>query len=158
MAHESNIWSMDWHPFGHILTTGSNDHNTRFWARHRPGDTAKDTNIIHLKHSSEEQPSSQYSSNQNSSYHPQQNAPIPGFSNGSATSRAPDSNFVPGFERIGGIPGMRVMEDGYDFGDLKSDHHNDRGGRRSGTHESRYHDDRRDNKRWRWFFCILFNQ
>ncbi|OZJ03912.1 pre-mRNA 3' end processing protein WDR33 [Bifiguratus adelaidae] len=37
-AHDSNIWSLDWHPVGHILVTGSNDHTTRFWTRPRPGD------------------------------------------------------------------------------------------------------------------------
>ncbi len=37
-AHEYSIWSMDWHPLGHILATGSNDKVTRFWTRPRPGD------------------------------------------------------------------------------------------------------------------------
>ncbi|KAJ1031871.1 hypothetical protein NDA13_002257 [Ustilago tritici] len=39
-AHESNIWSLEWHPFGHILCSGSNDHMTRFWSRARPADSA----------------------------------------------------------------------------------------------------------------------
>lgn len=38
-AHESNIWSLEWHPFGHILCSGSNDHMTRFWSRARPADS-----------------------------------------------------------------------------------------------------------------------
>ncbi|KKY17513.1 putative polyadenylation factor subunit 2 [Phaeomoniella chlamydospora] len=37
-AHESSIWSLDWHPLGHILASGSNDHFTRFWSRARPGE------------------------------------------------------------------------------------------------------------------------
>lgn len=37
-AHESNVWSLDWHPVGHILVSGSNDHTTRFWTRPRPGE------------------------------------------------------------------------------------------------------------------------
>ena len=37
-AHESSIWSLSWHPLGHILATGSNDHYVRFWARSQPGD------------------------------------------------------------------------------------------------------------------------
>ncbi|GAB5589750.1 pre-mRNA cleavage and polyadenylation factor (CPF) complex subunit [Umbelopsis nana] len=41
-AHDSNIWSLDWHPIGHILVTGSNDHTTRFWTRPRPGEAASD--------------------------------------------------------------------------------------------------------------------
>ena len=38
-AHEYAVWSMDWHPLGHILASGSNDKVTRFWTRPRPGDT-----------------------------------------------------------------------------------------------------------------------
>ncbi|CAI5441639.1 unnamed protein product [Caenorhabditis angaria] len=41
-AHDQAIWSMKWHPMGHILATGSNDNNTKFWARNRPGDTVED--------------------------------------------------------------------------------------------------------------------
>lgn len=29
MAHEGMIWSLAWHPLGHILCSGSNDH-TRY--------------------------------------------------------------------------------------------------------------------------------
>ncbi|KAI1115987.1 WD40 repeat-like protein [Nemania sp. NC0429] len=38
-AHDFAIWSLDWHPLGHILASGSNDRITRFWSRARPGDT-----------------------------------------------------------------------------------------------------------------------
>ena len=38
-AHEYAVWSIDWHPLGHILASGSNDRVTRFWARARPGET-----------------------------------------------------------------------------------------------------------------------
>lgn len=37
-AHDYAIWSIDWHPLGHILATGSNDRITRFWTRARPGE------------------------------------------------------------------------------------------------------------------------
>jgi len=40
-AHESSIWSLSWHPLGHILATGSNDHYVRFWSRSQPGDPQK---------------------------------------------------------------------------------------------------------------------
>lgn len=33
MAHEGMIWSLAWHPLGHILCSGSNDH-TRYMHRH----------------------------------------------------------------------------------------------------------------------------
>ncbi|KAF2025371.1 WD40 repeat-like protein [Setomelanomma holmii] len=38
-AHDYTVWSLDWHPLGHILASGSNDRVTRFWTRPRPGDT-----------------------------------------------------------------------------------------------------------------------
>ncbi|XP_055341794.1 pre-mRNA 3' end processing protein WDR33-like [Paramacrobiotus metropolitanus] len=41
-AHDGSIWSMSWHPQGHILCTGSNDCSVKFWTRNRPGDTMKD--------------------------------------------------------------------------------------------------------------------
>jgi polyadenylation factor subunit 2 len=47
-AHESSIWSLDWHPLGHILASGSNDHFTRFWSRARPGETACFKDQFHL--------------------------------------------------------------------------------------------------------------
>lgn len=33
MAHEGMIWSLAWHPLGHILCSGSNDH-TRYKNTH----------------------------------------------------------------------------------------------------------------------------
>jgi len=47
-AHDGFIWSMAWHPLGHILVTGSNDHSTKFWARNKPGDTMKDRYNLNL--------------------------------------------------------------------------------------------------------------
>lgn len=41
-AHEGMVWSLAWHPLGHILCSGSNDHTSKFWTRNRPGDTLKD--------------------------------------------------------------------------------------------------------------------
>ncbi|KAJ2724844.1 WD repeat-containing protein 33 [Coemansia sp. Benny D115] len=37
-AHASYVWSLAWHPMGHLLASGSNDHTTKFWARPRPGE------------------------------------------------------------------------------------------------------------------------
>ncbi|KAG0141907.1 hypothetical protein CROQUDRAFT_663254 [Cronartium quercuum f. sp. fusiforme G11] len=36
-AHDSAVWGLDYHPLGHTLVSGSNDHTTRFWSRGRPG-------------------------------------------------------------------------------------------------------------------------
>ncbi|KAI8586200.1 WD40-repeat-containing domain protein [Geranomyces variabilis] len=42
-AHDSSIFALDWHPMGHLLVSGSNDHTTRFWSRNRPGEIASDS-------------------------------------------------------------------------------------------------------------------
>jgi WD40 repeat protein len=47
-AHESSVWDLAWHPLGHILCSGSNDHTTKFWCRNRPGDAMKDKHNVHL--------------------------------------------------------------------------------------------------------------
>ena len=47
-AHQWAVWSLSWHPLGHILASGSNDRITRFWTRPRPGETAYLNDIFHL--------------------------------------------------------------------------------------------------------------
>lgn len=47
-AHDFAIWSLDWHPLGHILASGSNDRATRFWSRPRPGDTTYRNDRWHI--------------------------------------------------------------------------------------------------------------
>ena len=47
-AHDFTVWTMDWHPLGHILASGSNDRVTRFWTRPRPGDTTYINDRYHI--------------------------------------------------------------------------------------------------------------
>ncbi|KAI3645823.1 hypothetical protein MP228_008751 [Amoeboaphelidium protococcarum] len=37
IAHESCVWSLDYHPLGHILASGGNDCYVRFWSRAKLG-------------------------------------------------------------------------------------------------------------------------
>lgn len=48
-GHTSSVWSLAWHPVGHILCSGSNDYTTKFWCRNRPGDSLKDGLIPGVK-------------------------------------------------------------------------------------------------------------
>ncbi len=41
-AHDASVWSLSWHPLGHMLVSGSNDFSTRFWTRPRPIDESAD--------------------------------------------------------------------------------------------------------------------
>ena len=47
-AHDYAVWSLDWHPMGHILASGSNDRITRFWTRARPGDADVGQDRYHI--------------------------------------------------------------------------------------------------------------
>ena len=47
-AHNAAIWSLDWHPLGHILASGSKDNFTRFWSRARPGETGYMKDRFHI--------------------------------------------------------------------------------------------------------------
>ncbi|KAK8158181.1 WD40-repeat-containing domain protein [Phyllosticta citribraziliensis] len=47
-AHDFAIWTLDWHPLGHILASGSNDRITRFWTRPRPGTNSCFNDRFHI--------------------------------------------------------------------------------------------------------------
>lgn len=47
-AHSATIWTLDWHPLGHILASGSKDNFTRFWSRARPGETSYMKDRFHI--------------------------------------------------------------------------------------------------------------
>ncbi|KAJ5103002.1 Polyadenylation factor subunit 2 [Penicillium argentinense] len=47
-AHAATIWSLDWHPLGHILASGSKDNFTRFWSRARSGETSYMKDRFHI--------------------------------------------------------------------------------------------------------------
>lgn len=53
-AHEFAVWTLAWHPLGHILTSGSNDRVTRFWARPRPGEKIYQNDRYHIGQSAAE--------------------------------------------------------------------------------------------------------
>ena len=45
-AHDGLCLSLDWHPVGHVLASGSIDSSVRFWIRHRPSDSCLDQYVI----------------------------------------------------------------------------------------------------------------
>ena len=47
-AHDFPVWSLDWHPLGHIMASGSNDRSTKFWTRARPGETDIPNDRYHI--------------------------------------------------------------------------------------------------------------
>lgn len=69
-AHESVVWSLNWHPLGHILASGSNDHTCKFWTRNRPGDKMTDKYNLNLMPKNQEE---------NEYEETEQTVSIPGF-------------------------------------------------------------------------------
>lgn len=53
-AHDYAVWTLDWHPLGHVMASGSNDRITRFWTRARPGDTDVFQDRYHIGESAAE--------------------------------------------------------------------------------------------------------
>lgn len=47
-AHDFPVWSLDYHPLGHLLASSSNDKTTRIWSRSRPGDDTSFTDRYHV--------------------------------------------------------------------------------------------------------------
>ncbi len=45
-AHEGLVLSLDWHPLGHSLASGSLDTSVKFWIRQRPADSGLDPYIL----------------------------------------------------------------------------------------------------------------
>lgn len=49
-AHEGTIWSIHYHPMGHVLASGSIDHSTRFWIRDRSNSNYNSNKEVVEKH------------------------------------------------------------------------------------------------------------
>lgn len=45
-AHDGLCLSLDWHPVGHVLASGSLDSSVRFWIRQRPSDSCLDQYVL----------------------------------------------------------------------------------------------------------------
>ncbi|KAM0671410.1 hypothetical protein CWI42_021360 [Ordospora colligata] len=43
-GHEGTVWSLEYHPVGHMLASGSVDQSVRFWVRPRPDENVEPTN------------------------------------------------------------------------------------------------------------------
>ncbi|KAH8100286.1 WD40-repeat-containing domain protein [Cristinia sonorae] len=94
-AHDSNVWSLTFHPLGHILVSASNDHTTRFWCRERPGD------VTSVFSGGGEKP--------------------PDVVDGGGQDDDDDGFVLPGFGPPGmgqDVPGLNGMNGGYDDGDF----------------------------------------
>ncbi|KAF9009515.1 WD40-repeat-containing domain protein [Cyathus striatus] len=96
-AHDSNVWSLTYHPLGHLLVSGSNDHTTRFWSRERPGDA---TSVF--SGGGEKPPEIVDTAGQDD----EDDAMVPGFGFGGGGGGGGGGGAWWGKEEDGGIPGV----------------------------------------------------
>lgn len=89
-AHDSVVWSLSWHPLGHILASGSNDHTCKFWTRNRPGDKMRDKYNLNLLPRGVHGEENEYDESETS-------ASIPGFG---GLADATPSDSIPGLEDV----------------------------------------------------------
>lgn len=54
VGQDQAVWSAAFHPLGHLLATGSQDHTTKFWSRNRPGENLVEDAQAHAAERDEE--------------------------------------------------------------------------------------------------------
>ncbi|GIZ44961.1 hypothetical protein CKM354_000814500 [Cercospora kikuchii] len=103
-AHEFNVWSMDWHPMGHILATGSNDRATRFWTRPRPGEGSFLNDKWHIGQTAAEEKGT-WKRNERQ-MREEEDAEEQDEADGLEDQKMPSRSALPGLPGLAGLPGL----------------------------------------------------
>ncbi|WPH02949.1 WD40 repeat-like protein [Acrodontium crateriforme] len=101
-AHDFPIWSMDWHPLGHILASGSNDRATRFWTRPRPGDNSYSSDRWHIGQEAAEARGT-WKKAEAQRLREEEDAEMEDEANGLVDQGVPGKSILPG---LAGLPGL----------------------------------------------------
>ncbi|TKA56128.1 hypothetical protein B0A53_01418 [Rhodotorula sp. CCFEE 5036] len=105
-AHDSNVWSLAYHPLGHLLVSASNDHTTKFWSRGRPGMRTSQDRFHVGKENATEGPDAMGNPINGPRRDEDDDSYLPGFQH----QRPPTNNFagaLPNFSAGGGGGGAR---------------------------------------------------
>ncbi|TID14574.1 WD40 repeat-like protein [Venturia nashicola] len=107
-AHEATgpVWSLSWHPLGHILASGSNDRITRFWSRARPGDTACFKDRYHLGQTAAEAQGTYDRRDGRRQQRDQEAQEASDEEEGLVDQKMPSKNSLPGLPGISSVPGI----------------------------------------------------
>lgn len=107
-AHEATgpIWSLSWHPLGHILASGSNDRITRFWSRARPGDTTCFKDRYHLGQTAAEAQGTYDRRDGRRQTRDQEMEEADDEEDGLVDQKMPSKNSLPGLPGISSVPGI----------------------------------------------------
>ncbi|EQL35898.1 polyadenylation factor subunit 2 [Blastomyces dermatitidis ATCC 26199] len=101
-AHSSTIWTLDWHPLGHILASGSKDNFTRFWSRARPGETTYLKDRFHIGEEAAEAQGTWSRGFGRRQMKEEEEQELQDEAEGLVDQRKPDASLLPGIQ---GIPG-----------------------------------------------------
>lgn len=114
-AHEYNIWSMDWHPLGHILASGSNDKVTRFWTRPRPGDTSYPNDKWHIGQAAAEAQGT-WKKSEAQRQREEEEAEADDEANGLIDQKMPPPQHLPGLPGLNAPPTLPTLSNGVGTG------------------------------------------
>ncbi|PGH08922.1 polyadenylation factor subunit 2 [Blastomyces parvus] len=102
-AHSSTIWTLDWHPLGHILASGSKDNFTRFWSRARPGETTYLKDRFHIGEEAAEAQGTWNRGFGRRQMKEEEEQELQDEAEGLVDQKKPDASLLPGIQ---GIPGV----------------------------------------------------
>lgn len=115
-AHDATVWSLTYHPLGHLLVSGSNDFTTRFWTRARPGMPKNTSDRFHVGREAARELGAKEDEDDDDAP-----APLPGIGGGggggASYNRSHHSGFdsaIPGFGGGGGGQGSYSGPGRYD--------------------------------------------
>ncbi|KAI9733741.1 MAG: pre-mRNA cleavage and polyadenylation factor (CPF) complex subunit [Claussenomyces sp. TS43310] len=117
-AHDFAIWSLDWHPLGHILASGSNDRLTRFWTRARPGDTNLFNDRYHIGEAAAEAQGTWDRRNWRQKRQDEEEQEMEDEMDGLVDQKMPPK--LPAFPGIPGLPLPQLSQDGMSTGGSQS--------------------------------------
>lgn len=116
-AHEYTVWTLDWHPLGHIMASGSQDKATRFWTRPRPGDSTYRNDRFHIGQSAAEALGTWNRRDaQRQEHEEQQEAEdeAEGLVDQKMPSQQTSISALPGLPGLAGIPGLPGLSGSHD--------------------------------------------
>lgn len=111
-AHDFAIWSLDWHPLGHILASGSNDRITRFWSRARPGDTDMFQDRYHIGEAAAEAQGTWHRRDARRQRQEEEEQEIEDEAEGLVDQKMPAKHGAFGLPGLPGLPGLSIPMNG----------------------------------------------
>ncbi|ORY69730.1 protein PFS2 [Pseudomassariella vexata] len=111
-AHDFAIWSLDWHPLGHILASGSNDRITRFWSRARPGETEIFQDRYHIGEAAAEAQGTWHRRDSRHQRQEEEEQEMEDEMEGLVDQKMPIKQPGSGFPGLPGLPGLSLPANG----------------------------------------------